>query len=194
MLKELIEKNRSYRRFDNSFEIGKDSLLKLVDLARLSASAANLQPLKYGLVYGEACQKVYPYLAWAGYLTDWPGPPPTERPTAYIIIKRELEGSRNFATDAGIACQSILLGATEMGLGGCIFGAVDRKNLHQALQMHDQHEIIYVIALGKPIEEVIIEEITAGSSSAESVKYWRDDLGQHHVPKRRLADIIIDYS
>ncbi|MFO7896733.1 MAG: nitroreductase family protein [Candidatus Cloacimonadales bacterium] len=193
MLRDLVIRNRSYRRFDHSFQIDKASLLELVDLARLSPSAANLQPLKFGLVYGDACQKVFPHLAWAGYLTDWSGPIPEERPSAYIIIKREIEGSRNYATDAGIACQSILLGASEKGWGGCIFGAVDRENLQKALQMPDQHEIVYVIALGKPIEEVMIEEIAAGSA-AESVKYWRDDKNRHHVPKRKLSEITIDYS
>jgi len=190
MLKNLIRKNRSYRRFDNNYKITRKQLLELVELARLSPTAGNLQPLKFGLVYGTNCQKVFPNLAWAGYLPEWDGPIESERPTAYIIIKREIEGSRNFAVDAGIACQSILLGATEMGFGGCIFASVKREQLHQTLQMSDQHEIIFVIALGKPIEEVIIENVV----DPKEIKYWRDEAGCHHVPKRKIEDIIIDYS
>ncbi|MCK4957470.1 MAG: nitroreductase family protein [Candidatus Cloacimonetes bacterium] len=186
MLKDLIRKNRSYRRFDNNCKISKETLLELIDLARLSPSSANLQPLKYKLIYTtEECAKVFPFLSWAGYLPEWQGPQQAERPTAYIIIKREIEGSRNYAVDAGIACQSILLGATEKGLGGCIFGAVQREKLHTALAMNDEHEIVYVIALGKPVEEVIIEDVKNGD-----IKYWRDENNKHHVPKRKLADII----
>jgi len=47
MIRDLIEKNRSYRRFYESESIKSEMLRELVDLARLSGSAANRQPLKY---------------------------------------------------------------------------------------------------------------------------------------------------
>ena len=186
MLKDLIRKNRSYRRFDNSYRISRETVLELVDLARLSASAANLQPLKYQLIVdNESCKNLFPFLGWAGYLSNWVGPKEDERPAAYIIIKHEIIGSKNYAVDAGIACQSILLGATEKGLGGCIFASIQKEKLHSSLKMKDEDEIIYVIALGKPIEEVILEDVQNGD-----VKYWRDENGKHHVPKRLLVDIV----
>jgi len=190
MIKDLIRKNRSYRRFDSNYKISKKQLKDLVDLARLSASAANLQPLSYGIVYGESCKYVFNNLAWAGYLSDWDGPDISERPTAYIILMKDNEKNNFASVDAGIACQSILLGATEMELGGCIFASIDRKNLMKDLKISDENEILFIIALGKPVEEVVLEEV----GIIGDIKYWRDAEEKHHVPKRKLEDIITIFS
>ena len=161
---------------------------ELVDLARLSASARNAQPLKYIL----SCQPqknslIFPHLAWAGYLTDWPGPCEGERPSAYIIILGDTEISQSSGCDHGIAAQSILLGATEEGLGGCMIASIKRQGLRQALEIPPRYEILLVLALGKPKETVVIETVGPGGDT----KYWRDSKGVHHVPKRALDDIII---
>ncbi|MCU0459541.1 MAG: nitroreductase family protein [Bacteroidales bacterium] len=186
-LKTLIEKTRTYRRFDGSHQVTTDSLVRLVDLARLSASGANRQPLKYILVTDPAQREaVYPCLAWAGYLTTWEGPDPAERPTGYIIILGDKEISESFGVDHGIAAQSIMLGATEEGLGGCIIASVKKERLRSALEIPKQFEVLLVLAIGKPVEEVVIETI-----SNNDVKYWRDEKSVHHVPKRTLDEIIL---
>jgi len=41
VIKDLVKKNRSYRRFYENFTIERKALEELVDLARLSASASN---------------------------------------------------------------------------------------------------------------------------------------------------------
>jgi nitroreductase len=188
MLKDLVLKNRSYRRFHQEVAIATDTLRELVDLARLSASALNLQPLKYVL----SCDlkrnaMIFTHLGWAGYLKDWPGPGEGERPSAYIIILGDTEISRSFGCDHGIAAQSILLGATEKGLGGCMIATVNRQELSKVLEIAPRYEILLVIALGKPKETVVIEKVKPDGD----VKYWRDSQGVHHVPKRALDDIII---
>jgi len=189
MIRDLIRKNRSYRRFYQEVAIELKTLRELVDLARLSASAANIQPLKYIL----SCEPqrnalIFPHLAWAGYIKDWPGPCEGERPAAYIIILGDTQISQSFGCDHGIAAQSILLGATEKGLGGCIIGTVQRQELRKDLDIPSRYEILLVVALGKPKETVVIETIESG----EDIKYWRDSEGLHHVPKRALDDIILD--
>lgn len=188
MIRDLISKNRSYRRFHQEVDIKLETLRELVDLARLSASARNAQPLKYIL----SCQPqknslIFPHLAWAGYLTDWPGPCEGERPSAYIIILGDTEISQSSGCDHGIAAQSILLGATEKGLGGCMIASIKRQGLRQALEIPPRYEILLVLALGKPKETVVIETVGPGGDT----KYWRDSKGVHHVPKRALDDIII---
>jgi nitroreductase len=186
-LKELIVKTRSYRRFDESIQIESKTIESLIDLARLSASGANKQPLKYSYFNTrEGCEKIFPYLAWAGYLTEWPGPEKGERPTGYIIILGDKSISEIFGIDHGIAAQSIMLGATESGLGGCIIASIKREELSDALSIPDSLEILLVLALGKPVENVIIEEIRNSD-----VKYWRDNDKNHHVPKRSLNELII---
>jgi len=189
MVRDLISKNRSYRRFYQEVDINLDTLKELVDLARLSASARNAQPLKYIL----SCQPqknslIFPHLGWAGYLTDWPGPSEGERPSAYIVILGDTEISQSFGCDHGIAAQSILLGATEKGLGGCMIASIARQELRKALEIPSRYEILLVLALGKPKETVMIETIGPNGDT----KYWRDSKGIHHVPKRALDDIIID--
>jgi nitroreductase len=188
MLKEIIHKNRSYRRFDQNHTIRMETLRELVDLARHSASGANLQPLKYFL----SCDpmnnsRIFATLAWAGYLKDWPGPGEGERPSAYIVMFGDTRVSKNYAVDEGIACQSILLGAVEKGLGGCIIATIKKDALRKELGVPDYLEISLVIAIGKPNETVKIEYIDATGD----IKYWRDEKSVHHVPKRKLEDIII---
>ncbi|MEW6747964.1 MAG: nitroreductase family protein [Planctomycetota bacterium] len=187
-IKDLVLRTRSYRRFHEDQAIPMATLSDLVDLARLAASAANLQPLKYILTCDrEVNAAVFPHLAWAGYLKEWPGPPPGERPAAYIIILGDKEISASFGCDHGIAAQNMLLGATEKGLGGCLIGSVHRDELRTALRIPGRYEILLVLALGKPKEKVVLETIEPGGD----VKYWRDPSATHHVPKRRLQDIIV---
>ena len=65
MLKELVRKNRSYRRFDESRSVSREALLEMIDAARFSASARNAQPLKYFLSYSkEMNDRIFPCLAW----------------------------------------------------------------------------------------------------------------------------------
>jgi len=188
MLKDLIEANRSYRRFDPGTPINEETLRELVDLARLSASGGNVQPLKFILSCNpETNATIFPYLVWAAGLPDWPGPAEGERPTGYIIVVLDTDISENAGCDQGIAAQSILLGATEQGLGGCMIGSIQRKGLREALAITAQYKILLVLALGKPKETVIIDTVKNGN-----VKYWRDDQDRHHVPKRALDGIILE--
>jgi nitroreductase len=188
VLRDLISRNRSYRRFDQAHGISEDTLRSLVDLARLSASGGNMQPLRYVLSFKpERNRLVFPHLAWAGYLKDWAGPEEGERPSAYIIILGDTTVTRQFGCDHGIAAQSILLGATARGLGGCILGAIQRDGIRKALQIPERYEVLLVLALGKPAEPVVVESCQPDGD----IKYWRDSDGVHHVPKRSLDDIIL---
>lgn len=188
MIDELIRKNRSCRRFHQDRPVELDTLKAMVDLARLSASTANQQPLKYILSTDEETnRRIFTCLGWAGYLKDWRGPEEGEQPSAYIIILGDTGIAGNFDCDHGIAAQSILLGARDRGLGGCMLGSINRKKLRDALQIPAQHKILLVLAIGEPKEEIVIEAMGPG----DSIKYWRDAEGVHHVPKRSLEDIII---
>ncbi|HYQ57846.1 MAG TPA: nitroreductase family protein [Draconibacterium sp.] len=187
MIKELIKRNRSYRRFDESVKITAEQIVKWIELARLSASGRNAQPLKYAFVTNrEMCSKIFPCLAWAGYLTDWKGPDEDERPVAYVVVVKDREITENHYCDDGIAMQSILLGAVEDGFGGCMIGSVNKAKIAKLLGLPDQHEVLWIIALGKPAEQVVIDEAENGN-----IKYWRDKNGVHHVPKRSIGEIVI---
>lgn len=189
MITDLIRRNRSCRRFHEDHAIDLETVKSLVDLARLSASAANLQPLRYILsVDPQMNSQIFACLGWAGYLKDWNGPQKGERPSGYIIILSDSEKANDFVGyDCGIASQSILLGAREKGLAGCMIASVKRQQLRSLINIDLQYKILLVIAIGKPGEEVVIEIV----GDNNNIQYWRDNAGVHHVPKRNLNDIII---
>ena len=187
MIRELILKNRSYRRFVQSDKISKEQLISWIELARFSASGRNAQPLKYIITNDELTNaQIFECLAWAGYLTDWKGPEEGEQPAAYITMLHDTTIADKYFCDDGIAAQSILLGAVEAGFGGCMLVSVNRKKIREILQIPEHLEIIQVLALGKPSETVVIEDVID-----DDIKYWRDENSVHHVPKRTLEELII---
>jgi nitroreductase len=188
MMRELVEKTRTYRRFKQNEQIGLDLLRGLVDAARLTASGANLQPLKYMVSNApERNALIFPELAWAGYLQDWDGPAEGERPAAYIIILGDKDIRDGFECDTGIAAQTICLAAAEQGIGACMIGSIKREKLRTALDIPERFEIALVIALGIPGEQVVLEE----TNESGSIEYYRDATGVHHVPKRPLREVLL---
>ena len=186
MLSDLIRKTRSFRRFKEDATIDIETLRYFVDLARLGGSARNMQPLKYVLVNAPALNaEIFPHLGWAGYLKEWPGPGEGERPAAYIFCLLDKRLSNEAGCDLGIATQNILLGAAEKGLGGCRIASFS-PGLCDVLDLADHLELLLVVALGNPLETVLLE----GQEPGGNIHYWRDADGVHHVPKRSLQDII----
>lgn len=187
-LRDLVLRNRSYRRFEESYRIQRETLVELVGLARCTPSAANRQSLKYILSADQKTNdRIFPCLTWAVYLQDWEGPAPGERPTAYIVILIDERITNDWWCDDGIAAQTILLGAVEQGLGGCMIGSIDKERLRQELHIPEHLTIRLVVALGKPAERVVLEDLAPGGD----IRYWRDEEGNHHVPKRMLDELVV---
>ncbi|HOW54383.1 MAG TPA: nitroreductase family protein [Syntrophorhabdaceae bacterium] len=185
---ELVTKNRSYRRFQQSEPISMQQLRNLVDLARLSPSAGNLQPLKFFLSNDpRGNEAIFSCLTWESYIKDSPGPNEGKRPAAYIVTLGDTSITKDFGCNHGIAAQSILLGATEMGFGGYMFAEIKHDQLRSLLKIPTRYQILMVIALGVPRERVVITDAKNGE-----IKYWRDINKVHYVPKRPLDEIILD--
>ncbi|MCF6241826.1 MAG: nitroreductase family protein [Bacteroidales bacterium] len=193
-IKEIVYKNRSYRRFYEEVEISRQQLTGLVDLARMTPSPKNLQALKFKIVNDRVLnEKVFPTLAWAGYLKDWKGPEKGERPAAYLFILADKKISPDIAKDylytaSGYVAQSMLLGAVEMGFGGCTIAAFKKNELIEAINLPEHLEIMLVLALGKPKESIVIKDV----DKEGDIRYYRDNKGNHFVPKRTLNDLIIE--
>jgi len=194
MLHDLVKQNRSFRRFYENHFIDNETLLALIELARLSPSPRNQQALKFILSNEENKNKlIFDTLSWAGALFDWNGPEKGEQPSAYIIIlgdnsliENGVKSYHEFSS--GIVAQSILLGAVERKLGGCMVAAIKRNILRKSLNIDKHLEILMVIALGKPKENIIL----GAMPKSGNYNYWRDEQKNHHVPKRNLNDIIFD--
>ncbi len=186
--KELVTATRSYRRF-KQVPVSSETLYELIELARLSPSGGNLQPLRYIISSdAETNAKIYPCTKWAGYLTDWDGPAENERPTAYIIILHDKEAANTVGCDHGIAAQNIVLGACEKGIGACMIGSIERAELAEVLDIPERYRIMLIIALGVPAETVVLEDIGDNGD----IKYYRDADGVHHVPKHKLDTLVIN--
>ncbi len=187
-MKDLVRKSRSYRRFNQSYDINGEALRDLIRLAQYSPTGNNRQPLKFWLSNTpEMNAMIFPHLGWAGALKDWNGPEEGERPSAYIIILGDTSIKKNFGVDPGISAQSIMLGAAELGLGGCMIGSARKDRLRQVLDIPKQYDILLVLALGKPAEKVVTE--TVGEDG--DIRYYRDEEDVHHVPKRPLSELVV---
>lgn len=186
--RELVEQNRTRRKFDQSKPVRVEDLVDLVDLARFIPSGMNKQPLKFLVTADqEQCAEIFPLLGWAGYLKDWPGPAEGERPTGYIVIVLDKELAESPHCDHGIACQTMMLGAVEKGLGGCIIATINRTKLARIFDLSDRYEILLILALGVPAQEVVVEPLPSDGS----IKYWTGEDGSHHVPKRSLEELLL---
>lgn len=186
-LRDLVEKNRSIRRFDARVPISEETLRDLVETVRYIPSAANRQPLKYVL----SCSPdfnglIFHTLSWAAYLKDWEGPEESEQPSAYVIVTLDKSITFDADVDAGIAAQTILLAAVEKGFGGCILANFKRAELEKTLGLPADLTALLVIALGMPVEKVVVEDLPPGGSN----KYYRDENRVHHVPKRMVGELI----
>ncbi len=191
MFKDLVLANRSYRGYDQDTNINRDQLLSLVELARLAPSGGNKQPLKYYLAYEkDIVSQIQKTTKWAGLLPELSLPYPNSYPTAFIIICQDTNITSSIAAcqkDVGIAAQTMLLGAAEMGLGGCMIGSYSAKDVISITNMAKNLQPVLVVALGKPAEKIILTDSQYGD-----VKYYRDENNIHFVPKRLQSDIVIN--
>lgn len=182
---ELIVKRRTIRRF-RSDPVPGELLNKLVNAGRLAPSGANLQSLEFIIVNDAAMvNKVFPTLKWAGYIAPAGNPPEGKRPMAYVIVLVNTEiRSRGGEVDAAAAIENMILTALEDGVGSCWLGSIDREQLRTIFDIPQKYRVDSVLALGYPDESPVVEEVK------DSIKYWKDEQGRLHVPKRKLSDIL----
>ena len=181
---EAILKRRTVRRFQPE-PVPYPVLEKMVNAGRLAPSAANLQPCEFVIVDDPAlAAEVFATLKWAGYVALAGNPPEGKRPAAYIVLLLNQEKGRDGIADAASAIENMILAGLEEGVAGCWLGSVDRPRLAKVLNIPDNCHIDSVLALGYPDQENRAEDFTG------SVKYWLDEKGNFHVPKRSLKDVL----
>ena len=190
-LYDLVKSARSYRRFDNSKKIPRETLLSWIDCARLTMSSVNIQPIKYYISCSDETNAIIrPHTRWAGLLSDWSGPSENENPAAYIVVC--VDGAvknatpERFAKDVGIVSQTIILRAAEDGFGSCMIGSFDGV-ISEKLGFPVSCKPALVLAFGKSAETVVLDTLEPNGDSA----YFRDENDTHHVPKRKLEDILL---
>ncbi|MCU0642910.1 MAG: nitroreductase family protein [bacterium] len=182
---DLILKRRTIRRFKQQ-QIDATLLKKIVNAGRLAPSGANLQPLEFVVINNqELVELVFPKVKWAGYIAPAGDPPEGARPVAYILVLINTAiKPKHGQVDAAAAIENMILTALDDGIGSCWMGAIDREQLRALLHIPPKYDIDSVLALGYPDESPVIEDME------NSIRYWKDEKGALHVPKRKLEDII----
>jgi nitroreductase len=182
---EIIKNRRSVRRFSQE-KLDRNLLIKLVDAARCAPSKANIQPLEYIIVdEPNVCRQLFETLSWAGHVRPKRNPQPDQRPTAYIVVLADTDITSDAYVAAAAAIENILLAATGSGIGSCWLGAVDRMKLLQILGIDEKYQIDSVIAIGKPAETPVQEDV-----AGDGTKYYLDEKDVMHVPKKPLKKIL----
>ena len=186
-INELLMARRSIRKFKQN-PIKRELLEKYVDAARVSPSAANLQPVKYAIVHSkEMTDKLFELTKWAGYLAPHYNPKEDERPTAYIVMLTDSNIRESGCDmDVGAAAQSIILSAYNDGVGTCWIASVDREKTSRLLNLADNFKVSCVIALGYMAETP--KEV---SLKNDDIKYYLDDTNTLCVPKRSLEEVTV---
>lgn len=191
MLKDLLMSCRSCRGYDESRRISKEELLEFVELTRYTAASMNIQPLKYRIICEkEEVDRMQPLTIWARQLPEMKLPHPGKCPTAFIVICQDTQvdaGMGKFHRDVGIVAQTMLLAATEKGLGGCMIGSFDAGKVAKEFGISEHIKPMLVVAFGKPDERVVLTDLPADGN----FKYYRDENDVHYVPKRSLEEIVL---
>jgi len=184
-LEELLRRNRSYRGYNKSFVVSEDLLRRIVSVCTRIPSARNQQVLRYRLVTkGTEADEVLRNIRLGAALPELHLPLPGTEPEAFIVVCSTVKENRMVDIDLGIAVQSMLLRAVEMGLGGLVIGSFNTVAISDAL--HLPYSPLLVVAIGKPAEHIEMVSIHEGDSH----KYYREN-GIHYVPKLTIDDLII---
>lgn len=192
MIKDLVQKNRSYRGYDESRKVTREELVHLVECARLAPSSVNMQPLRYYLIHTqEELDLLQPLTNWARALPELILPHPGHCPTGFVVICQDTNLNPSiprFQKDIGIVAQTMLLAAVEMGLGGCMIGNYDAGKVKAALNLAENLAPVLIVAIGKPDETIVLTDVGPNGET----NYYRDENDVHYVPKRSLDDLIIN--
>jgi len=183
-LDSLLKKNRSYRGYDSSRVVFREDLLRLLEVVPYVGSGMNAQPLRFKLVCGADATLIHPLVKLGAALPEEHLPHSGEEPSAYIVICATVEENKVVDMDLGIAAQSILLKAVEMGLGGIFLLNFKADEVQQALGL--SLKPLAILGIGKPAENIFLVDARSG----DSLDYYRKD-GVHFVPKLGVPDLVI---
>lgn len=185
-LKSLVKNARTTRRFKKESKVTNEDLRDLLDIARLTSSAKNMQPIKYILVTKkEDVLKLARSVSWASHLDDW-SQSEEERPSAFILMLNDqmIDGFPMF--DAGASFTAISLAAKSKGLATAPLASIDKQLCRNLFVIPDNLDVMIGIAIGVEDENIKLVDTTNFDTN-----YYREKNDTHCVPKRALEQIIM---
>ena len=180
----LLKRNRSHRGYDAGVPMNVEKLKEILSAVTLVPSGMNAQSLRYRLVPSEEAPLLHPLVKLGAALPQEHLPHPGEEPQGYIVICSERKEDKVVDIDLGIAAQSILLKAVDMGLNGIVILNFNADAVRATLGL--PLAPLAIVGLGKGIERIFLLPAHRG----DSLKYYRKD-GVHYVPKLTVEELII---
>lgn len=185
-VKEALQKRRTVRLFEQK-NVPDSDLAEMIDCARVTSCASNLQQLRYIIIRDTKLLKdIFPLTAWANLVR--PSRTPVwgiSAPRCFIAVIASASANQVIHADAGAAIQSMQTMAWSRGLGCCWLGSIQREQIKILLELPDDKQVLYLVAVGYPAEKPVAEDVQEG----QSIFYYLDDQQRLHVPKIRPEDV-----
>jgi nitroreductase len=146
---EAIQKRKSSRNYEST-PVPKETLTKLLEAARLSPSAKNIQPWHFIVVTEPEKRKMLSKGVFAKFLS--------ETPAVIVLCGDEKASPEWYMVDVALAGENMVLAATAEGLGTCWVGSFDEKDVKALLSIPSDLRVVALLTVGYAKEK---ESITA---------------------------------
>ena len=150
---------QSDRAYDKEHSVEPEKLERILEAARLAPSACNAQPWKFVVVTDrELSRKVGKAAAGLGmnkFAKDAPVHILIVEESANItsLLGGKVKDKHFPLIDVGIAASHIVLAAESEGLGSCILGWFDEKEIKQLTGIPASKRLLLDIIVGYPLKE-----------------------------------------
>ena len=140
---DVIKKRRSIRKYKGT-PVPRESILKILEAARVAPSASHRQPWHFVVVEDKATiDKLAGGSKWAA-----------EAPVMIVGVADPVTSPNWCLNDMGIAFEHIVLTATSLGLGTCWMGQTKKDAaIKELLGIPDELKVIALTPLGEPDED-----------------------------------------
>ena len=163
---EAVKNRRSIRSYLDK-PVEEEKLLKILEAARLSPSAANFQPWNFIVIK----DRIIRQKLLQAYNREWFAKAPVIIVACATPLEawRRSDGEEFWKIDVTIAMQSMVLTATSEELGTCWVGAFNEKKAHEVLGIPDEVRVVAMTPLGYPAEKK--EQVVERKPLEEIIRY-----------------------
>ncbi|MFV0587101.1 nitroreductase family protein [Bacteroides reticulotermitis] len=156
---QLVLSRQSDRAYDKNRPVEKEKLERILEVARLAPSACNSQPWKFVVITDkELARKAGKAAAGLGmnkFAKDAPVHILVVEESANItsLLGGKVKGKHFPLIDIGIVASHLVLAAESEGLGSCILGWFDEKELKELAGIPTNKRLLLDIVIGYSVKE-----------------------------------------
>jgi nitroreductase len=177
---EAIETRRAIKKFDSSHKMSPDDVSKLMEHVILAPTSYNQQNWRFVYVTDQDVKEKISVAArgqaqpkdgslvvvlcgdMTAWKTDalryWKNHPTAKQETVKAALERKYDGNPQNRRDeairsCGMAAQTIMLAARQMGLDSCPMVGFEYDELAKLINLPDEHLIVMMVVVGKRAED-----------------------------------------